>query len=149
MSKTGRHIAFAYTSFKWANLASHNAGVTVVIVGLSIHPGKSRRLFSVADNGEVVLKHVENINGYLVPGPNVEVNPLSKVPDGRSPMQFGNHTYYGVDLLMTRAEAADIVRAWPTASRFLPQFLGSQQADSCLPPYSLSSSTFTLQTLKQ
>ena len=26
---TGHEIAFAHTSFKWANLASHNAGVTV------------------------------------------------------------------------------------------------------------------------
>lgn len=32
--KTGHEIAFAHTSFKWANLANHNAGVTVVIVGI-------------------------------------------------------------------------------------------------------------------
>ncbi|MDB4708531.1 hypothetical protein OAF57_11145, partial [Akkermansiaceae bacterium] len=31
----GHQIVFAHTSFKWANLASHNAGVTVVIVGIS------------------------------------------------------------------------------------------------------------------
>ena len=31
---TGHEISFAYTSFKWTNLASHNAGVTVVIVGI-------------------------------------------------------------------------------------------------------------------
>lgn len=31
----GLYIHFAHTSFKWANLASYNAGVTVVIVGLS------------------------------------------------------------------------------------------------------------------
>ena len=31
----GHEIAFAHTSFKWANLASHNAGVTVVIVGIA------------------------------------------------------------------------------------------------------------------
>jgi hypothetical protein len=34
MFNTGNKIVFAHTSFKWANLASHNAGVTVVIVGL-------------------------------------------------------------------------------------------------------------------
>jgi hypothetical protein len=39
--KTGHEIAFAHTSFKWANLASHNAGVTVVIVGISNHIGKN------------------------------------------------------------------------------------------------------------
>lgn len=34
---TGHKIQFAYTSFKWSNLASNNAGVTVVIVGISNH----------------------------------------------------------------------------------------------------------------
>jgi hypothetical protein len=43
--QTRHEITFAYTSFKWSNLASHNAGVTVVIVGLSNHAGKVRRLF--------------------------------------------------------------------------------------------------------
>lgn len=135
--ETGHQIAFAYASFKWANLASQNAGVTVVIVGLSKQPGKLRRLFSVSDEGTVVVKQVENINGYLVPSPNVEIYPLSKVPDERSPMQFGNHTYYGVDLLLTRAEAGDIVRAWPLALRFLRPFLGSQEVVSGLPRYCL------------
>ena len=37
--------------FKWANLASHNAGVIVVIVGISNHAGKVRRLFSIAEDG--------------------------------------------------------------------------------------------------
>ena len=32
---TGHEIEFAHTSFKWANLASHNAGVIVIIVGIS------------------------------------------------------------------------------------------------------------------
>jgi len=48
--KTEHEIAFAYTSFKWANLASHNAGVTVVIVGISNHAGKTRRLFSITND---------------------------------------------------------------------------------------------------
>ena len=46
--RTGHEIHFAHTSFKWANLASHNAGVTVAIVGLSNHPGRTRRLVTVA-----------------------------------------------------------------------------------------------------
>ena len=36
---TGQEIAFAHTSFKWANLASHNAGVTVSVVGMSNEAG--------------------------------------------------------------------------------------------------------------
>ena len=42
---TGHEITFAHTSFKWANLASHNAGVTVVIVGFSKGAGSVRKLF--------------------------------------------------------------------------------------------------------
>ena len=29
-------LRFAYTSFKWSNFASNNAGVTVVIVGIGL-----------------------------------------------------------------------------------------------------------------
>jgi hypothetical protein len=44
--KTGHEIAFAHNSFKWANLASHNAGVTVAIVGISnlVRPRADGRL---------------------------------------------------------------------------------------------------------
>jgi len=35
--QTKHEIAFAHASIKWANLASYNAGVTVVIVGISNH----------------------------------------------------------------------------------------------------------------
>ena len=52
---TGHEIAFAHTSFKWANLASHNAGVTVVVVGISNHAGGKRWLFSTSDDGETIL----------------------------------------------------------------------------------------------
>jgi hypothetical protein len=50
--QTGHEIAFAHTSFKWANLASNNAGVTVVIVGISIHSGLKRRLYSIDEHGD-------------------------------------------------------------------------------------------------
>jgi hypothetical protein len=147
--RTGHQVAFAYTSFKWANLANHNAGVTVVIVGLSNHPGKARRLFSVLDAGEVVVKDVENINGYLVPSQNIEVHPLSKAADERSTMQFGNHTYYGVDLLLTRTEAADMIAVWPLALRFLRPFLGAQEVVSGLPRYCLWIADDEVDTVRQ
>jgi hypothetical protein len=70
---TGHEIVFAHTSFKWANLASYNAGVTVVIVGTSNYASRQRRLFSTADDGSVIAKEAEHINAYLVSGPNVIV----------------------------------------------------------------------------
>src|SRR5579885_3475928 len=84
ISKTGNEIAFACTSFKWANLASHKAGVTVVIVGLSRHAGKARRLFvqdgaTIEGDGRILeAREVANINAYLVPGHNVAVEARTK-----------------------------------------------------------------------
>lgn len=71
---SGHEIIFAHTSFKWANLASHNAGVTVVIVAISRQPSRSRRLFSTLNNGESLATEVDNINPYLAPSRNVFVS---------------------------------------------------------------------------
>lgn len=131
--ETGHEIFFAHTSFKWANLASHNAGVTVVIVGISNHAGSTRRLFTLDENYETILRLSENINGYLVIASNIEIKPLTKPIDDRATMQFGNHTYYGVDLLLTRTESAEILMSWPDAERFLREFLGSKEVISGLP----------------
>ncbi|NEJ83645.1 lactate dehydrogenase, partial [Rhizobium leguminosarum] len=81
--KTGHEIAFAHTSFKWSNLASHKAGVTVVIVGISRSTGAIRRLFSTAENGTTIEKQTDQINAYLVSGIDVIVAPISKAKDGR------------------------------------------------------------------
>src|SRR3546814_17773774 len=41
----GCEIKFAYQSFKWRNLASQNAVVTVIVVGVSQEAGANRLLF--------------------------------------------------------------------------------------------------------
>lgn len=102
--KSGHEIAFAHTSFKWANLASYKAGVTVVIVGISRRSEKIRRIFSSTDSDITIVKEVENINSYLVPAPNVYVEkssiPLNSLPR----MNFGNKPVDGGHLLMTWEE---------------------------------------------
>ena len=125
--KTGHEITFAHTSFKWANLASHNAGVIVVIIGISTNAGQSRHLFSFDESGEVVSKQCTNINAYLVPGKNVEVeqsrNPLSPV----SPMLFGNMPRDGGHFVLTGDERTETLRTYPEVARFIRPYLGSEQ----------------------
>lgn len=104
--KTGYEISFAHTSFKWGNLASNKAGVTVVIVGISKCAAKLRKLYSPADGDSSVVKDAENINAYLVPGPNVTVSPESKPQNGLSEMSFGNMPNDGGYLLLDVDEAA-------------------------------------------
>lgn len=128
---TGHEIAFAHTSFKWANLASHNAGVTVVIVGIARNAGKERRLFSEAANGAkdapVEVKAASNINAYLIAGQDVIVSPLSRANDGRGLMEWGNKPTDGGNLFLDSSERDNILRDHPEAEQFIKRFLGAQE----------------------
>jgi len=50
---TGNEISFAHESFKWSNLASNNAGVTVAVVGLSANPRRIRLLYASGSDGSL------------------------------------------------------------------------------------------------
>lgn len=125
--KTGYEIAFAHTSFKWGNLASNKAGVTVVIVGISKCTAKLRKLYSPADGDSSVVKDAENINAYLVPGPNVTVSPESKPQNGLSEMSFGNMPNDGGYLLLDVDEAAIAIKERSVPPQYIRPFVGSQE----------------------
>ena len=52
LRELGADIVFAEPSFKWRNLASHNAGVIVSIVGVEHHSRRARFLFESKESGE-------------------------------------------------------------------------------------------------
>jgi len=130
---TGHEIAFAHTSFKWSNLSSHNAGVTVVIVGITNHAERTRRLFSIADDNGTIIKEVENINAYLVAGQNIEVKPRAKPLSEVAMMQFGNHPYYGTQLILSIDDANKMCAAAPESAHFLRPLYGSKEFISASP----------------
>ena len=125
--KAGHQIDFAHTSFKWANLAAHNAGVTVAIVGISNRVGGKRRLYSEADNGQVMVREADNINPYLVPARTLFVQsapqPLSRVEE----MSFGNMPNDSGHLLFNTADATDAVEVHAVERSFIRPFVGSQE----------------------
>lgn len=123
----GQQIVFAYTSFKWANLASYNAGVTVVIVAISNQAGSVRQLFSVASDSTTLEKHVNFINAYLVAGIDVIVSPISRPRDGRGLMEWGNKPTDGGNLFLSSDERHNLLKESPKAKRFLKRFLGAQE----------------------
>lgn len=126
-------ISFAYQSFKWANLASHNAGVTVSIVGLTKRKAATRKIFSIEDDGTTTVRGTENINAYLVAAGDVFVSPRSRVPDDRTAMQFGNHPYYANDLMLRPDEARQLVSMHPNAAKFVRPLYGSKELISGSP----------------
>ena len=102
--KSDFDIGFAYTSFRWANLASHNAGVTVVIVGVGPKNGLRKRLFVSTMNDSLETRDVKYINAYLVAGPEIYVEPRNDNLSGLSLMGFGNMPIDGGFLSFTKEE---------------------------------------------
>ncbi len=101
--KLNQRIFFAHTSFKWANLASHNAGVTVVIVGVANINEKTKTLYT-EEKQELSARTVQNINAYLSPTADVFVDKRSNSISGLSSMVLGNQPYEGGNLFLTKEE---------------------------------------------
>lgn len=123
----GFEISFAHTSFKWANLASYNAGVTVVIVGITNKPPKVRKIFTESDSTEIIVKETENINAYLISGSNVIVSSTSKPLCKLHEMSFGNMPNDGGFLLLDLQQANSAVSEYGVLQSFIRPFLGSQE----------------------
>jgi len=125
--ETAHEIIFAHTSFKWANLASHNAGVTVVIVGISNQAKKFRRLFSIVNDGEVIEKKADNINAYLIAGSNVIVDKSMKPLTEVNLMDFGNKADDGGHLTLVASQLQEMKLDEATSGKFIKQFYGSKE----------------------
>ena len=124
---TGQEIAFAHTSFRWANLASHNAGVTVSVVGMSNDAGPVRRLYSIGEAGETIQREAGSINAYLAAAANVIVRTASKPLNGLAEMSYGNKPVDGGNLLLTRDETESLGLAPAQKARFILRFYGSAE----------------------
>ena len=123
----GQQICFAVRPFKWANLASHNAGVTVVVVGISHDPPRKRKLFDLTDDGTELVRFAENISPYLVPGSNLTVSAVGTPSDGRGKMIRGNMANDGGYLILEASEAKSLKQTFPCSAKFIKRFVGSKE----------------------
>jgi very-short-patch-repair endonuclease len=96
-------ISFAHTSFKWSNLASHNAGVTVIIVGLAVKSTKQKQLYT-----EDTVRFVENISPYLIPSKSLIVEASRSSISGLHRMTLGNVPKENGNLLLTNNDLESI-----------------------------------------
>jgi len=123
---TGHVIDFAHTSFKWSNLASHNAGVIVIIVGISNASGKKKRLYTQDADDCVMERTCDNINPYLVDGPNLVVEARRDPPNDRAPMLFGNMPRDGGHLIASLEEKTAESSGDKLFQNYLRRFVGSE-----------------------
>lgn len=122
----GQEIRFAHTSFKWSNLASKNAGVSVVVVGLSTLPIKERTLYETDVGGKTHVRQVSNINAYLLNAKNVFVE-AAKQPIGfDASITDGSGALDGGNLILNRAEYDQLVKTSDGRfAKFTRPYMGS------------------------
>jgi hypothetical protein len=121
----GHEIDFAHTSFKWANLASHNAGVIVIIVGISNSRERKKRLYTLDSDGSTLERICSNINPYLVDGPNLVVESRREPPRDCAPMLFGNMPRDGGNLIVSYDQKIN-GSADPVFQNYVRRFVGSE-----------------------
>lgn len=119
--RRGVEIRFAHTSFKWRNLASHNAGVTVIIIGLGKKSRKPKLLFD-----ENTVKECSVISPYLVPNSDQVVQKENAPISEQSKMLFGNMPRDGGNLFLTRDEVDELCID-PAARKYVKRFIGAEE----------------------
>jgi len=123
----GLHIKFAYQSFKWRNLASHNAGVSVAIVGCSSNRTGKKRLFQLHAPDEHHELTTDQISPYLIPGVSTIVEPQSKSLCGLAFMSLGNAPYDGGHLILEQSEISMLGLDNKQHIKFIRPLLGSSE----------------------
>lgn len=115
-------IKFAYTSFKWSNNAKYNAGVTVIIVGVSNSKDIKKRIIYSGESSKVV----ENISPLLIDAPAVFVESMTKPLLPNMPtMNFGNMPADGGKLILSDEEKTNLINKEPNAEKFIKPLIGA------------------------
>ncbi len=122
----GQDIKFAHTSFRWSNLARDNAGVTVVVVGLTRFPGR-RSIYTLGADGEVEARDVDCITPYLTRGSRTIVEGRASPLGPHAKMVWGNKPSDGGHLLLEPDEKDALIAREPGAAVFVRQLIGSQE----------------------
>ena len=117
----GCEIRFAHTSFKWANLASHNAGVTVVIIALGEKSNLPKRVYQ-----DEIVKQCSVIMPIFVAWQQRLCAKASRAPIGdQSIMLFGNMPRDGGHLFLDFDLAEKVTAEDELARPFIKRFVGS------------------------
>lgn len=119
--ESGIKINFCYRTFVWDSESNQKAHVHCVIVGFSYkdNPGK-KRIF----DGES-FEYVNNINPYLLSGPDICIEsrsqplcPVPKIGIGNKPIDGGNY-------LFTESEKDEFIKGEPKAAPFFHPWYGA------------------------
>lgn len=120
----GWRIRFAHRTFAWDAQSTDNAHVHVVIVGMDKTSEPAPILFEYTDiDGEPAARTVDNINGYLLDGPNVFVEKRMKpLSSELSPAGRGSQPTDGGNLILDGRKEYDRAMSDPIAAKYVRPF---------------------------
>lgn len=120
----GVHIDFAYPTFRWDSESSLKAHVHCVIIGFSKTINNATKRLYNTDN---TYRQCQNINAYLVDGPDVFIEsrtkPLCDVPE----IGIGNKPIDGGNYLFTEEEKDEFVKQEPKSEHLFRRWYGSEE----------------------
>lgn len=125
---TGCAISFAHTSFRWSNLASNKAGVTVAIVGVA--PAGANlvpRLYEDDGQNGIHCRAGQSITPYLTFGSKVIVHKRDDPISDVARMEFGNKPSDGGNLLLRRDELNSLELTQRQQEKFIRTIYGSSE----------------------
>lgn len=118
-------ISFAYTSFKWANNAKHNAAVTVIIVGVQNVRNNVKTLFV-----EEKKQEANTISPYLSIGSRTIVEKRNADPAGLPKLCFGCMPYddrKNKFLRLGAYERNKLLNDYPQAKPLIRRIYGAEE----------------------
>lgn len=118
----GIEISFAHQAFEWKNLATGNAGITCVIVGLRKRSSAKKVLFN-----DDTARTVSNIGPYLIEMHDVIVEPATRPLNGFPQMRRGNQATDGGNLILSPKEKNDFIKKHPELESLIRRLYGSQE----------------------
>lgn len=117
------NINFAYQTFIWDNEATVKAHVHCVIIAFSQIEREEKYIFSIGN----MIKKADNINAYLVEGPNTFIKsrrtPLSDV----SKMNYGSFALDDGAFTISEKEYYTILEKEPKLNSILRPFIGAKE----------------------
>ena len=115
-------IFFARQTFKWSNSAKGNAGVSVVVIGISNASKEQKIIFSGS-----TIKFTNKISPYLTSGNNTIVyrrsSALSKIPE----MVYGNKSTDNGHLFLSLEEYEQFKAKFPAYIKYVKKLVGSNE----------------------
>ena len=117
------HIDFAYRTFRWDSEADIKAHVHCVIIGFSV--GESTNPKHLYLEGRQITI-CDNINGYLLPAPNVHIEARRDPICTTAPkMSKGSQPTDGGYLLLTKEEKDSLLEASPQFEPYIKRYMGA------------------------